>query len=181
MRVDGDGEFWLTTLIIGAAIGLIGGIIDQIISDDWSKEAWGETAMSTIENSVSGFVDNTLGKALISGATGAISSAMAGNNEEQIVADAFIASGISLIGDAASLAVGRALVGKFINEGSKTRRKSFANFLGYDGRKFKEPSAWSGKIMFDASKQFLQEKASKYTEKGFSFIGPRIWNYLSPW
>ncbi len=178
MRVDHDGEFWLTTLCIGAAIGLLGGIVDQAISEDWSLNAWIQTGVSMVEGALTMFVGPVAG-ALISGATGAINSVIAGNVDGQIIYDALINAGGSLFGDAVGLAVGRVLAGEFIEKASKTQLKEFANSLGYVGRNFKSPSLWKGKIMMDASKQFVDKAISQVCRETTSFVSGRFSTVIS--
>lgn len=116
--------------------------------------------------------------ACISGVAGATNSAIAGNDAERIMTDAFISAGVSLIGSGAQFAAGRVLAGEFVEKSSKTQLKRFANSLGYVGNNFKSSSSWRGKIMLDASKKFMDETIAKVAEKTTSFVSSRLYSLI---
>lgn len=163
---------------MGAFVGLIGGIIDQAVSGDWSVKGFVKTGISVLEGAATAVVGPAAG-ALISGFAGGIGSALSGNDTEQVFVDAFISAGISLVGSGGQLAAGRALAGDFVNKASKTQLKTFANSLGYVGRNFKTASSWSGKIMYDAAVQFSDEIVPQVIGQSVSFIGSRLCNAFS--
>ena len=172
---DHSGEFPLH-ILIGAAVGFIGGVIDQAIDGDLkSLDAWVQIGISTIEGAATAAVGPAAG-ALISGITGGVSSALAGNDTDKIMTDILVSAGISLIGSCTQLAVGRIFAGEFVEKASKTQLKYMANSMGYVGRNFKTSSSWTGKIMFDASKKFMDKTVAIVSEKTVSFIGARVWN-----
>ena len=102
---------------------------------------------------------------LISGITSGIDSAISGNDVEQVLTDA--ANGIitsSLItgaGSAMQLIPGLISAKHFVNNASKSQLKQFASNLGYLGRNYKQASEWTGKIVFDATKEFSDKIPGK--------------------
>ena len=167
MNVDHGGEFW--NAFIGTAFGFISGIINQWIKDDWTLNGFTQTGISTIEGTVTATVGPIAG-ALISGASSAVGSAISGNSSEQIVTDSLLGVGSSLVGSGIQLAVGRVFEGEFIEKATKTQLKTFANSLGYVGRNYKTKSLWTGKIMYDASKQYMNRRIAQFTGQTTSAI-----------
>lgn len=177
-RADDGGEFWFN-VVIGAAIGFVGGLIDQAISGNWSVEGWIQTGISTIECAVSTVAGPVTG-AVISGVLGGVCSAIEGNDNGQILLDAAISAGISLVGSGAQLVAGRALAGEFIENASKHEMKILANQLGYVGRNFKSAGSWTGRIMLDASLKFMDEAPARIFGKSVEFIVTRNLNAVAP-
>ena len=173
MRVDGDGEFWIQ-FGIGAAIGFVGGVIDFLQSgEDLSWIEVAKIGVSTLAGGVTAVVGPVAG-ILISGAASGINSALSGNDSEEIIADAFVGSLISSIGSGIQLAAGRMLAGDFIKNASKTQLKVFANSLGYVGRNFKNALLWTGKIMYDASVEYMDKPIAQFIGCAITFGIERI-------
>lgn len=178
MRKDETGTFW-PQLLIGAAVGLIGSVIDCIVNEEelsWNTVA--KVAVATIAGAV-GAVVGPVAAAAVSATASAISSAIEGNNLGQIALDATVAAGISFIGAGTQLAVGRMYAGDFVKNASKTGLKQYANAMGYVGRNFKSASSWSGKIMLDASVSFMDKPLAQFAGQGISFSAERALN--KPW
>ena len=172
-RIDSEGNFW-SQFVIGAVIGLAGGIIDQIQSgEEWTVNAIAKIAVSTISGGITAVVGPITG-IIISGIAGGINSYLSYNDNEQILADALSSSLSAAIGCGAQLLVGRVLAGSFIKNASKTKLKTFANSLGYVGIDFKTASSWSGEIMFSASVSYMKKPASVIVGDSTSFIIDRL-------
>ena len=178
MHTDHSGNSIFGTILIGAAIGFGGGIIDQAITGDWSLEAWIQTSVCTVEGAVTAVVGPIVG-AFVSGVAGGVSSAIIGNDNDQIILDSLASAGCSLLGSGAQLAVGRFFAGEFIEQASSRKLKTFANSLGYDGKKFKSASSWVGEIMLDSSKVFADNQVAQIVSQTVSFIGSRMYNLFS--
>ena len=177
MRTDENGTFW-PQLLIGAAVGLIGSVIDCIVNDE--ELSWGtvaKVAVATIAGAV-GAVVGPVAAAAVSATASAISSAIEGNDIGQIALDATVAAGLSFIGSGAQLAIGRIYAGDFVENASKTGLKQYANAMGYTGRNFKSASSWSGKIMFDASVSFMDKPLAQFAGQSISFRAERAINTM---
>ena len=177
-RVDDGGEFWIQ-LGIGAAVGLVSGIIDFVQSEEdftWISAA--QIVLSTVSGAAAAVVNPVAG-AIISGSASAINSTLSGNDTEEVVADAIASTAISLVGGATQLAVGRVKAGAFIKSASKNKLKMFARDLGYTGKYFKAPACWTGEIMFDASAAFMDKPLPQIVGYSTTFAGERLWNSYS--
>ena len=62
---------------------------------------------------------------------------------------------------------------------SKTGLKTFANSLGYVGRNFKNVTAWTGKIMFDASVAFMDKPIAQITGYAVSWGSEKLMGWSS--
>ena len=177
--VDPEGEFPVN-IVIGVVFGFVGGLIDHFASgEDFSLNSAISIAVSTATGALAAAVGPAAG-ALITALGAGINSAISGNDGDEIVADSLIAAGNSLLGSGVQLAVGKAFAGEFIEHASKTQLKVFANSLGYAGKNFKTQSSWTGKIMLDASKKFMDKTVPYIIGQSASFINERILNIFSP-
>ena len=179
MRVDRSGNAWWQA-VIGGVIGLAGGIIDQWINNDWSAIAFVRTGISAAEGAITAVV-NPFAGFLISGTAGDINSALAGNNKDQILADALVNGGISIMCSGVELAAGFIQAKKFVSTASKTQLKTAANALGYAGRNFKIASSWTGEMMLDISAKFMKESSYQALSLPVSFLMSVSWAKVSPW
>ena len=165
-RSDSEGEFWIS-VAIGAALGGVGKIIDMHANSelDWKDwKTYAKIGLATVSGGLSAVTGPITG-ILISGITSGIDSALSGNDVAQVSTD--IANGIitsSLItgaGSAMQLIPGLISAKHFVNNASKSQLKQFASNLGYLGRNYKQASEWTGKIVFDATKEFSDKIPGK--------------------
>ena len=165
-RSDSEGEFWIS-VAIGAALGGVGKIIDMHANSelDWKDwKTYAKIGLATVSGGLSAVTGPITG-ILISGITSGMDSALSGNDVAQVSTD--IANGIitsSLItgaGSAMQLIPGLISAKHFVNNASKSQLKQFASNLGYLGRNYKQASEWTGKIVFDATKEFSDKIPGK--------------------
>ena len=157
-RADDGGEAW--HVIAGILLGAAGKALDMYHNGelDWSDwRTYARIGVSAISGGISAAVGPLVGT-IISGISNGVDSALSGNDFNQIMQDTasgIISAGIiSGIGEVAKLIPGSIVAKKFLNNASKTQLKQFANSLGYVGRNYKQVTAWTGKIMFDAACNF---------------------------
>ena len=164
-RADDGGEAW--HVIAGILLGAAGKALDMYHNGelDWSDwRTYARIGVSAISGGISAAVGPLVGT-IISGISNGVDSALSGNDFNQIMQDTasgIISAGIiSGIGEVAKLIPGSIVAKKFLNNASKTQLKQFANSLGYVGRNYKQVTAWTGKIMFDAACNFSDNIPSK--------------------
>lgn len=164
-RADDGGEAW--HVIAGILLGAAGKALDMYHNGelDWSDwRTYARIGVSAISGGISAAVGPLVGT-IISGISNGVDSALSGNDFNQIMQDTasgIISAGIiSGIGEVAKLIPGSIVAKKFLNNASQTQLKQFANSLGYVGRNYKQVTAWTGKIMFDAACNFSDNIPSK--------------------
>ena len=148
MGYDPTGEFALTTLLVGAAIGFAFSLAGQLLDDEEGLN-WDVVAIDTIAGGVTAVVGPIAG-AIVSTAAGVFTDALKGEDTSTIVTNAISNVGFSLLGSAVDDVVRNIKVNKLMKSSKGNIKQAVTNIdhsiNGAMRNYYKNPNNWTREL-----------------------------------